>query len=355
MHTLPRTDNLEFGAFKTLKLKGSEYLFFGGTAYLSLQNHSDFLQHFQEGLRLFGLNNGTSRTNNVQLGLYKEAETQLANHFGFEDSILLSSGYLAAQLAIRKLSANYTVLYSPGAHPALWLEESSTLPKMNFQDWVDETVKFINESEEQNFLIVSNTVDNVLPEFYNFSEFSKVSDDKNLHFLLDDSHGIGVLVYNQIASLENLPKRQNIEYTLVASLAKGMGIDAGIILGSFENLENLRKSGFYVGASPSSPAFIYTLHKAGAIYKQQQELLQKNIEYFSQNLNGDWQFVDKFPVFVYKNQPIYNDLVERGIIISSFAYPNPNDPPLDRIVISAHHNQKDLDTLIKALKEIKAL
>lgn len=351
----PQTDNLNSGTFKELEIEGSAYQFFGGTAYLSLHNHPDFLQLFKEGLDIYGLNNGTSRTNNVQLGIYKETEEQLAKQFGFDDSLLLSSGYLAAQLCIRKLSQNRITLFAPGSHPALWLDNTAPTPPQNFDDWVDTTLNHIQKSEEKHFLIVSNTVNNIIPEFYNFSRFKEIPADKYVHFLLDDSHGIGVLSPDTIHSLSTVPHGYNREITVVASLAKGMGIDAGIILCSQTVSEELKNSGFFIGASPSSPAFIYTLKNATSLFKNQQSRLQENILYFSQHLSEDWIFLKNFPVFIHKKKEIYSELIKRGFIITYFPYPNPDDNPIERIVISAHHTQEDLDKLIEVLQKIDAI
>lgn len=329
------------------------FLFFGGTAYLGLNQHAGFKAFFTEGIDRYGLNNGTSRTNNVQLGIYDEAEKYAAERFGFADAILLSSGYLAAQLAVMQISKSYSperIIYSPCAHPALWLD-AKPMAKGGFGDWVKHTVQTINQSSSASFLIISNTLDNVQPERFDFSGFEAVEKGKKLHFILDDSHGLGVFDPEEVSTASLFPASAGFTQTVVASLAKGTGIDAGLILTDQKVADDLRRSGVFVGASPSAPAFLYAFLKGEKIYREQWEKMRFNIRYFAKNLTQDWVFIPDYPVFYRPGTQYFDHLAANGILISSFPYPDPNDPPLDRIVISAAHTQADLNKLISLISK----
>ena len=73
--------NLSQSTGRTIHMDDQSYLFFGGTAYLGLLDNKDYIELFKEGIDRYGLNNGTSRTNNVQLGIYAEAEKFMAGRF----------------------------------------------------------------------------------------------------------------------------------------------------------------------------------------------------------------------------------------------------------------------------------
>src|SRR5690554_2050532 len=105
---------LEQAAGREVSLDGRAYLFFGGTAYLGLNTHAPFINLFKKGIDLFGVNSGSSRGNNVQLGIYPQAEAMAATRFGATDAMVVSSGFLAAQLAVRHLAPQYDELcYAP--------------------------------------------------------------------------------------------------------------------------------------------------------------------------------------------------------------------------------------------------
>ena len=87
--------HLEQPTGRVIVVGGKEYLFFGGTSYLGLATDKAYASIFIEGIQRYGINNGTSRNNNVQQAIFDQAEEYAAKRFGFEASLLLSSGYLA--------------------------------------------------------------------------------------------------------------------------------------------------------------------------------------------------------------------------------------------------------------------
>jgi 8-amino-7-oxononanoate synthase len=95
-----------------INIDGTSYLYFGGTAYLGIPQSQDFINLYIEGTKKFGLNNGTSRTNNIQLGIYDEAEKVAAKRFKADDALITSSGYLAAHLTVKALSELGQVIYA---------------------------------------------------------------------------------------------------------------------------------------------------------------------------------------------------------------------------------------------------
>ncbi len=187
-----RFNQLQAAAGREIEAGGRRWRFFGGTAYLGLQQDPRMMDLYLRGMQQYGINNGTSRNNNVQLAVYPEAEAEAAQRFGAEAALITSSGYLAAQMAVKQLSGSAQVLYAPATHPALWIQDNLGVSG-SFEHWALETVSYINSSLHNDFLVVSNTLNNLLPELYDLSEFKNVNQHKKIHFLLDDSHGIGIL------------------------------------------------------------------------------------------------------------------------------------------------------------------
>jgi len=339
---------LHAAAGREIQAGGQRWLFFGGTAYLGLQQHPRMLDLYVQGMQQYGLNNGTSRNNNVQFAVYPEVETALANRFGSAAALITSSGYLAAQMAVKYLAGTATTLYAPATHPALWLNENPGVSG-NFIDWALQTVAQINKSEQNNFLIISNTLNNLLPELYDFSAFKNILPEKKVHFLLDDSHGIGVLTDQQW-----IPDHPGFSITVVASLAKGLGTDAGVVLSDAATIAGLKRSPIYLGASPPSPAAMHALLLAAPICKEQLEKLQQNMQYFEKHCTAVCQYTPGFPVYYFPEAGLFEKLLEKKIVISSFHYPLPTDPELNRVVISSLHTLQDIDTLLLAIHQTQS-
>lgn len=348
--------NLDQTTGRIISLDGIDYLFFGGTAYLGLLSNPEYIELYKSGIDKYGLNNGTSRTNNVQLGIYDEVESHLAERFGFQSSALLSSGYLAAQVVVRSLKANRTLLYAPGSHPALWLDQSPIVTEIDFETWSKNTVEFINNAIETDFIVVSNCIDNLTPQRYDFSIFKNVNPNKNLLLVLDDSHGIGVLHKNKISTdLENL-RKANIEIVVLASLAKGMGTDAGVVLGSNEIIAQIKKNPIFNGASPTSPAALYALIKGEKIYAEAFDRMKENTQLLAKlTSETNLSHIPDFPVFSSTKPFLYRNLLNHNILISSFPYPLATSPLLNRIVISALHTENDVRHLSEILCSEKSL
>lgn len=321
-----------------------DYLFFGGTAYLGLLVNEAYIDLFKEGLSIYGLNNGTSRNNNIQLDIFEEAERNAANRFGFESAILLSSGYLAAQMVVKTLSSYGTLLYAPNSHPAIWLDKNPNVDG-DMGSWLQKAVEEINNSVDKHFVIISNAMDNLTPEYYDFSPLLEINPDKKVILLVDDSHGIGVVRINKTSFDFSIFDDSAIDVVVVASLAKGLGTDAGMILSSKKWIRIFQKSPFFTGASPASPASMYAFTYSQDIYRAEFKKLHQNIEMFANIIGGHLSHIPNFPVFSSKQRELYQKLEHNGYLISSFPYPLETDPLLNRIVLSSLHQEEDLKNL----------
>lgn len=351
MQEEPKFDQLDRPLSSKIKVDGYDYLYFGGTAYLGIPQDEEFMQHYLTGIKRFGLNNGTSRTNNVQLGIYNQAENFVAGRFGSEAALITSSGYLAAKLVVKELSKFGEVRYAPATHPALWQNEN---PKVegSFTSWIENLVEEINQSEKTNWVVISNSMNNLFPEIYNFAFVQKIDKNKQLVLIVDDSHGIGI--NNEgLGAYALIPQSGNIEVLVVASMAKALGVDAGLVLASEQLIKQLKQTEEFLGASPPAAAGLYAFMQAGEIYASALQKLKENMHLVSNALakNKEWHFVEGFPVYFCKNAELSRSLLQQHILVSSFSYPDKDGPIINRIVLSSWHDQSTLQTLIEALSD----
>ena len=333
---------------RKITLEQESYLYFGGTAYLGIPQHKGFHKLYLEGLERFGLNNGTSRNNNIQLSIYDEVEQFAATYFGASACLITSSGYTAAQLAIKHLSTLGEVRYAPATHPALWLNKA---PKASgsFNDWAKALVTEINQSKVKNWVIISNSLNNLYPEVYDFSFFEEIDEENKIILIVDDSHGIGIL-----NTFSTLPIKKNMEIVVVASMAKALGVDAGLVLGSQNIISLLKQTPEFLGASPPSAAGLFAFKNASPIYEEERKKLKDLTKRLSAALKGDskWASTPNFPVFLTTSVSAEEKLLKQRILISSFAYPDKNGCLINRVVLSSWHTLADIEELILALTKI---
>src|SRR5690606_32052781 len=118
----------------------------------------------------------------------------------------------------------------------------------------------------------------------------------------------------EVSTASLFPAKEGFKMTVVASLAKGTGIDAGLILADQEIAADLRRSSVFVGASPSAPAFLYAFLKGEKIYREQWEKMRFNIRFFAKNLPKDWVYIPDYPVFYRPGAQYFDHLAANGIL-----------------------------------------
>jgi len=333
---------------RLISWQNQEYLYFGGTSYLGINQNERFRDIYLEGLQELGLNNGTSRSNNVQLAIYNEAEEEASSRFYSEASLITSSGFLAAQLVVRQFSSFGEVIYAPNCHPALWLNNKPVVQR-TFKEWIANTIDYINQTKGKRFVIISDALNNLKPEIHDFSSLQEIQSDKEIILIIDDSHGIGIIGEKGIGVYSALPSATNIVRVVVASMAKGLGIDAGVVLSDALTINSLKQTGVFLGASPPAPALLYAFVNAKEVYYDEWNKLHTHISYMEKMIPEEFLFAKGFPVYYTERSRLYSQLLSKNIVISSFSYPQANDPLLNRIVVSSVHRNEDLQYLIKQL------
>ncbi|GLU51047.1 pyridoxal phosphate-dependent aminotransferase family protein [Dyadobacter frigoris] len=348
---------------KVLLNNGKEYLYFSGTDYLGMGHHYEFLTYLKEGISIYGTHFGSSRNNSLRLEVYEEAETALANFSGAPAALTTSSGMWAGQLLMKVLpkiittdlqdknfhTSNIHYHYAPRVHPALWGVEYISASS-GWEDWAKDTILTIQESNvDCGHIICSDSVGSPFVESFDFSIFKTLPFYREIYLIVDDSHGLGVLGKNGGGIFRELSSIQQVKLIVSSSLNKALGIPSGVIFGNHDIIDTIRKSPFFAGASPAPPAYIYALNKLleSNTYPVAHQQLLDNINYIAGKLTETNLFVSTpdYPVFCSSNNKLFDFLEENGIMASCFSYPQPTDPPVTRIVISAIHQKEDLGQL----------
>ncbi|MEJ7691948.1 aminotransferase class I/II-fold pyridoxal phosphate-dependent enzyme [Daejeonella sp.] len=330
-----------------------EKSFFSGTAYLGMPFNEKFKQLVFEGIDRYGINFGASRNNNVTVDVFAQAEAEAAKRSHAEDSIIVSSGYLSAQLVIQHFLGKYKFIYAPDTHPALWVGQPQP-PKISFREWTKQAINEVNSSDEP-VLLITNSLNNLFPEIYEFDWLSKIEPRRKVCLLIDDSHGLGITGENGEGAYVRIPKLPNVETIIIASMAKAIGLDAGVILGTKKIINNLRTSPVYAGASPPSPGLLSAYVNAFGIYQEELEKLRANMKFFRSFIEDKkgLYYLKDFPVYLINDANAADYLASKGILISSFAYPDPTGKVLNRVVINSAHTKEEMRKVVEAIIEMK--
>lgn len=334
---------------RTIQHNGQDYLFFSGTSYLGLPQSFDFQKIMTEAFGRYGTVFGSSRNGNVQLGVYGEAEAKLAAMTGAPAALTLSSGMMAGQVIVNWLrEQNAQFIYGPNAHPALWHQPTVALPTTSFADWSAQIADQVRSLLATNafsggLAILVNSIDAVRSRYYSFDWVSDLPDDVPVTLIVDDSHGLGILNDGR-GIWPQIPPKSTIQLLVTASLAKAMGLPGGVIFGDIDLLASVRKTAFFGACSPMPPACLAAYSGADALYAECRERLRQNVLLAEKLLlpTGLFHHADGYPVFFTSHDELYSYLLDKGIVVYSFAYPTATDRANTRLVISAFHTQEDI-------------
>lgn len=335
----------------TVSLEGKEYLYFSGTSYLGMNALPAFEEMVLEGIVRYGSNYGASRRNNVQLKVYEEMETYFAFQAEAEQAVVMSSGFLAGYLTAEVLSGMADKIWvAPDTHPAILPKGVGKDISEDFMSFTKRCVAESHQFQGKTVAVFANALDPLTPIIHSYDWVRNLSEKNTYYLLLDDSHAFGLVgkrIFGTYSEWKNLP----VHLIISGSLGKALGIPAGIILGPTSFMEKITSNPIFIGASPPAPGYCKAFLEAQQLYVTQQRKLQENREYFFasiQNFKG-LRYQVGFPVVTFERTGWAEKLKEKQVLISSFCYPGPLDAPLDRIVLSAYHDNEDLRELTKIL------
>ncbi|PSL02937.1 aminotransferase class I/II-fold pyridoxal phosphate-dependent enzyme [Cecembia rubra] len=341
---------------RVIKRGEQEFLYFSGTDYLGLGASFEFESLVIEGIQKLGMNHGLSRINNVRFDIFDQFENYFAEKAGAEKALLWSSGYLAGYATLNYLLGNTDYIFmAPDTHPAILPDELTPDTSQSFKEWaayVQETTELL---KPQRVLILGNAVNPLKPAIHDYSWIGNLSRKHQYTFLLDDSHAFGSVGENPYGTY-NKWKFLPVELLVSGSLGKGLGIPAGITLGSITPIIGIANQRIFRSASPPPQGYIWAFLQAEKILKESFDKLHRNEHYFSsllRSIEGLAGLVG-FPIYTFESRKWVSKLEEEGIIVSSFPYPEPTDPWSNRIVITASHEEADLHRLFTVLKKIQS-
>jgi 8-amino-7-oxononanoate synthase len=337
---------------RTVIAEGKERLYFSGTSYLGINHQPGYRELLQEGIQQYGGNYSSSRASNLQLEIYEEAETFLAQWVGVESVLTFSSGFQAGQALMSILPPGVSYIFAPGSHPAVWQRDQEVW-QGDFPSWVLSLTSQIAVTNADEIVIVTNSLDPLYAVRYKFNWLSDLPTDRHIHVIVDDSHGLGVLGKDGEGIISEIRNYMpgHVQLTIVGSIGKALGVPGGLVAGSESLIQKLKQSPSFTAASPISPAYLYTFLHAQTVYREARKKLKDRVQQFQLAVDsmGLFRFFGHYPVF-YTPYNELADMLADTMLLSSFPYPHPDSEPVTRLVLNALHTEEDIFHLIKAIK-----
>lgn len=335
---------LDTGIGRMIEIDGKEYFFFGGTSYLGMAQDMDFLDLLANNLFEYGANHGQSRNNNIRLRVFEDFEESFAFAANSEESAVFSSGYLAGIAASNSLIVNADEVWiAPDSHSAIIPHGHKSSVQLNFLQWKNDCLHRSEQLSPRNIVIIGNAVDPIGCEIHDYAWVRTIAEKHQVSQLIDDSHAFGT-IGSSIYGTYDLWADAQIDLVISGSLGKGLGLPAGIILGSASQIQKIKSTPLFGGASPGSPAHLRTFLELEDRYLEKKAWLEDACKIFAQETARIPQIKGSrlFPAFAYSEDAWVKEFEKAGIITSSFSYPTSISPNVNRIVISGFHELEDL-------------
>ena len=339
-----RDHYLDSGIGRMVQIEGKDYLYFSGTSYLGIGQDMDFLDILANNLFEFGANHGQSRINNVKLHVFEDFEENFAMSAGAEAAAVLSSGYLAGIAAWKSLVADADEIWiAPDAHSAITPDGLIAPTQFDFTQWKKHCLEQADVLSARRILIIGNAVNPFSCEIHDYGWVREIAKKHQVSQLIDDSHAFGTLGKSIYGTYQDWAYPR-VNLVVSGSLGKGLGLPAGIILGSDAQINKIKETSLFGGASPGSPAYLRTFLDMEDLYLEKKRWLSDACGIFAQETAKISQIKGSrhFPAFIYTDDDWVKEFEKAGIITSSFSYPTAQSPSANRIVISGFHEMEDL-------------
>jgi len=347
-------------------INGKQLLSFCSNDYLGLANHPEIKQAFIQATEQYGVGSGSAHLVNGHSQLHHDCELMLAEFTGRDRALLFSTGYMANLAVTSALVGRNDVIFQDKLNHASLIDAAklSDAKLLRYQHNDLTQLQRLLDKNQSNYrrLIMADAVFSMDGDKVDAKKLSQLSRQTESWLMLDDAHGFGVLGETGSGLCEEQKLSQNDVPILMATLGKAVGVSGAFVAGSEELIETMiQSSRSYIYTTASPPANAAAVMQSIKIIQQQswrREKLFELIHYFKKQLTQlDCELMPSDtaiqPIVIgdnHKAVSIASNLFQQGIHITAIRPPTvPENTARLRITLSAEHDKKDLDILIKAL------
>jgi 7-keto-8-aminopelargonate synthetase-like enzyme len=247
----------------SVQVDGVDLLSFHGCGYLGLAHDPRVRAAAAEAIERYGLSGLASRNTSGNLELHERLEVRLAEFLGTEAALAVADGYLADIAAAQALARDPRgsgqgpepiALHDDDVHPSIL----DALASAGFRAFgygagdMSHALALLDLHKDGAPLVATDGA---------FAMHGRLAPAAELlrhlppgaHFLIDDSHGVGVLGRSGRGVIE-LFGLEDPRIILTGSLAKALGSGGGFVAGSADMVEAVRRrTSSFAGTTALSP------------------------------------------------------------------------------------------------------
>ncbi len=348
-----------------ITVDGQRLLNFASNDYLGLSTHPKVCQAAQDAINEVGLGSGASRLVSGDDPLLHELEQELATWKGFEACLLVGSGMLTNLGLLQALADRHTHIFADKLNHASLVDgarlsgaQVSRFPHLN----LEKLEQSIEKSGAKQRVIVSDGVFSMDGDCADVQALISLAERYDALLLIDDAHGTGTVGQQGKGLVAEAGIAGHKRLLEVGTLGKALGSYGAYILGTKPMIEGLRQRMRTLMYSTALPVSLLAGAQAALHLIQTTEVverLESHVNYFlaqAQGLNMMPSTTAIQPLWLGSDESALEAsraLRAQGYFVPAIRPPTvPEGQSRLRITLSAAHQKKDIDGLIKALRTL---
>ncbi len=364
-----RIRTIESAQGARLVVDGKPVLNFCSNNYLGLANHPKLVQAAKDAIDKYGVGPGAVRSIAGTMSLHLELEKRLAAFKGVESAISFQSGFCANLAVLPALVGKEDVIFSDELNHASIIDGSrlsgARIVRFAHASAADlEKVIYENAGSYRRAVIITDGVFSMDGDIAPLDQLYEIAKKFDIILMVDDAHGEGVIGRGGRGIVDHFHLHGKVDVE-IGTLSKAFGVMGGVIAGNPVVIEWLRQRGrpFLFSSALTVPDTAACI-AAVDLLENSTELVDKlweNARYFKaemKNLGFDTG-VSVTPITpimlgeVTVAKQFSAELFKEGVFAMALGYPTvPQGKARIRVMISAAHDQNDLDQGLESFKKV---
>ncbi len=345
---------------------GQQIVAFCSNDYLGLANHPTLITAAQKAAQRWGVGSGASHVVSGHLRPHKNIEDKLAEFVQRERTLYFTTGYMANLAIVPTLVGRNGAIFADKLNHASLIDAALLARAEHIRYPHNDTralAQRLERSKVRCKLILSDAVFSMDGDSAPLPELFALAERYDAWLVIDDAHGFGVLGTGGRGSINAYRLPPSPRLIMMGTLGKAAGVAGAFVAGDQRVVEWLiQRARPYIFTTASSPIIAATLLASLeliAASDARRAHLQRLITRLRSGLtNLPWQLLPSQtaiqPLIIGDNNAAVNVaeyLFKQGFWVPAIRPPTvPNGTARLRIVLSAAHNETQIDALITALQ-----
>lgn len=345
-----------------IRVRGRDYLYFGGTNYLGLSHRPELLQAATEAFADFGFSSAASRVTsgaNVQL---LSLEEELSAFAESDAALTVPAGFMSNTAVVQGIDpqVNFWVLdnkahgsiktaVQASGKPAVYYDAQSISANASFREQ-------FSLPEDCTLGVFMEGLDALSGRLIDIPALIRKGLDRDF-FIIDEAHSFGVLGDGGLGAVEEFNLAPGNRLIRTGTFSKAVGTSGGFILGSEETIDGIKNSSAsYVSSTPLSPVMCAATRESLRLLREEPDTtinrLSANISLMNRALSNaglDQFSIHRAPIYLLSGLPWIAELAaalsDSGICIPSMGSYFSDAGLMLRWTIQAGHTPEQLGAL----------